>query len=56
MIISYTQQSPLIRIIIAYNFNLNLKERQDVLFVDCEEEDLSSRTGAQFYLGKYRGN
>ena len=21
-------------------------------FVDCEEEDLSSRTGGQFYIGK----
>ena len=30
----------------------NLKERLDVWFVDCEEEDLSSRTRAQFYLGK----
>ena len=30
----------------------NLKERLDVWFVDCEEKDLSSRTGAQFYLGK----
>ena len=31
----------------------NLKERLDVWFVDREEEDLSSRTGAQFYLGKH---
>ena len=32
-----------------------MKERLEVLFVDCEEEDLSSRTGAQFYLGKRTG-
>ena len=31
---------------------INLKERSDMWFVDFEEEDLSSRTGAQFYLGK----
>ena len=30
----------------------NLKERLDVYFVDCEDEDLSSRTEAQFYLRK----
>ena len=30
----------------------NLKETLDVWFVDCEEKDLPSRTGAQFYLGK----
>ena len=30
----------------------NLKERPDVSFVDCEEEDLPSRAGAQFYIGK----
>ena len=28
----------------------SLKERLDVWLVDCEEEDLSSRTGAQSYL------
>ena len=32
----------------------NLKERLDVWFVDREDEDLSSRTGVQFYLGKRR--
>ena len=33
----------------------NLKERLDVWLVDCEEEDLSSKTGGgegEFYLGK----
>ena len=30
----------------------DLKERLDVWLVDCEEEDLSSRTRAQFFLGK----
>ena len=29
-----------------------LKEISDVWLVVCEEGDLSSRTGAQFYLGK----
>ena len=29
-----------------------MKERQDVWFVDCKEENLSSRTRLQFYLGK----
>ena len=29
-----------------------MKERLNVWFVDCEEEDLSTRTGGEFYLGK----
>ena len=55
MTISYTQQCTLFRIIIEkllYTTLRNLKEKLDVWFFDCEEEDLSSRAGAQFYLGK----
>ena len=42
MTISYTQQFLLMGII---EYSRNLKERLDVWFVACEEEDLSSTTG-----------
>ena len=56
MTISYPQQCPFIRTIIELSLHTtlrNLKERLDMWFIDCEEEHLSCRTGAQFYLRKY---
>ena len=52
MTIIYTQQFPLIRITIVNNFKKSEK-RPEVSFVDCEDEDLSSRIGVQLTFPEF---